>query len=249
VDGPLFVNLSILADRPVAPLGVERPGLISPVQSRTVAMFAEHPLADPKIQRYRDYARQRQMTLGDLLLENRIIFLEGVINDSAANMAVMKFLFLQYENRSQGISFYINSPGGSVSSTLAIYDTMQFIDCPVATYCIGMAASGAAVLLAGGAKGRRFCLPHSKVMIHQPYGQVGGQVSDIEIQAEEILKSRQVINEIIAKHTGQPVERVAKDTDRDRYLTASQAKEYGLVDEVVGHIPISEVKAHTPPAP
>jgi ATP-dependent Clp protease, protease subunit len=212
-------------------------------------MFAEHPLADPKIQRYRDYARQRQMTLGDLLLENRIIFLEGVINDSAANMAVMKFLFLQYENRSQGISFYINSPGGSVSSTLAIYDTMQFIDCPVATYCIGMAASGAAVLLAGGAKGRRFCLPHSKVMIHQPYGQVGGQVSDIEIQAEEILKSRQVINEIIAKHTGQPVERVAKDTDRDRYLTASQAKEYGLVDEVVGHIPISEVKAHTPPAP
>ena len=210
-------------------------------------MYAEHPLADPKLQRYRDYARQRQMTLGDLLLENRIIFLEGVINDGVANMAVMKFLFLQYENRSQGISFYINSPGGSVSSTLAIYDTMQFIDCPVATYCIGMAASGAAVLLAGGTKGRRFCLPHSKVMIHQPYGQVGGQVSDIEIQAEEILKSRHVINEIIAKHSGQPIERIAKDTDRDRYLSAIQAKEYGLVDEVVGHIPASEVKEHTPP--
>jgi ATP-dependent Clp protease, protease subunit len=210
-------------------------------------MFAEHPLADPHLQRYRDYARQRQMTLGDLLLENRIIFLEGVINDGVANMAVMKFLFLQYENRSQGISFYINSPGGSVSSTLAIYDTMQFIDCQVATYCIGMAASGAAVLLAGGAKGRRFCLPHSKVMIHQPYGQVGGQVSDIEIQAEEILKSRHVINEILAKHTGQPIERIAKDTDRDRYLSAIQAKEYGLVDEVVGHIPSSEVKSHTPP--
>jgi ATP-dependent Clp protease protease subunit len=210
-------------------------------------MFNENPLADPKLQRYRDYARQRQMTLGDLLLENRIIFLEGVINDAAANLAVMKFLFLQYENRTQGISFYINSPGGSVSSTLAIYDTMQFIDCPVATYCIGMAASGAAVLLAGGAKGRRFCLPHSKVMIHQPYGQVGGQVSDIEIQAEEILKSRHVINEIIAKHTGQPIERVAKDTERDRYLSAIQAKEYGLVDEVVGHIPSSEVKANTPP--
>ena len=210
-------------------------------------MYAEHPLADPKLQRYRDYARQRQMTLGDLLLENRIIFLEGVINDGVANMAVMKFLFLQYENRSQGISFYINSPGGSVSSTLAIYDTMQFIDCPVATYCIGMAASGAAVLLAGGTKGRRFCLPHSKVMIHQPYGQVGGQVSDIEIQAEEILKSRHVINEIIAKHSGQPIERIAKDTDRDRYLSAIQAKEYGLVDEVVGHIPASEVKEHLPP--
>ena len=153
-------------------------------------MQAEHPLASPMVQRYRDYARQRQMTLGDLLLENRIIFLEGVINDAVANLAVMKFLFLQFENRTQGISFYINSPGGSVSSTLAIYDTMQFIDCPVATYCIGMAASGAAVLLAGGTKGRRFSLPHSKIMIHQPYGQVGGQVSDIEIQAEEIIEEQ-----------------------------------------------------------
>ncbi len=210
-------------------------------------MFAEHPLADPQLQRYRDYARQRQMTLGDLLLENRIIFLEGVINDAAANLAVMKFLFLQYENRTQGISFYINSPGGSVTSTLAIYDTMQFIDCPVATYCIGLAASGGAVLLAGGTKGRRFALPHSKIMIHQPYGQVGGQVSDIEIQAEEILKSRHVINEIIARHTGQPLDRVAKDTERDRYLTAIQAKEYGLVDEVVGHMPNSEIKATMPP--
>jgi len=210
-------------------------------------MNAEHHLAQPMLQRYRDYARQRQMTLGDLLLENRIIFLEGVINDAAANLAVMKFLFLQYENRTQGISFYINSPGGSVSSTLAIYDTMQFIDCPVATYCIGMAASGAAVLLAGGSKGRRFALPHSKVMIHQPYGQVGGQVSDIEIQAEEIVKSRHTINEILAKHTGQPIDRIAKDTERDRYLSALQAKEYGLVDEVVGHIPNSE-RAATPPA-
>ena len=179
---------------------------------------------------------QRQMTLGDMLLENRIVFLEGVINDAVANLAVMKFLFLQYENRTQGISFYINSPGGSVSSTLAIYDTMQFIECPIATYCIGLAASGAAVLLAGGSKGRRYALPHSKIMIHQPYGQVGGQISDIEIQAEEIVKSKQVINEILARHTGQPIERVSKDTERDRYLTAAQAKEYGLVDEVVGRI-------------
>ncbi len=209
-------------------------------------MLSEHPLFEPQLQRYRDYARQRQMGLGDLLLENRIIFLEGVINDAAANLLVMKFLFLQYENRSQGISFYINSPGGSVSSTLAIYDTMQFIDCPVNTYCIGMAASGAAVLLAGGHKGRRYSLPHSKVMIHQPYGQVGGQISDIEIQAEEIVKSKQVINEILAKHTGQPVERVAKDTERDRYLSALQAKEYGLVDEVVGHIPAAESKKGEP---
>ena len=200
-------------------------------------MSIEPPLVQPMLQRYRDYARQRQMTLGDLLLENRIIFMEGVINDAVANLAVMKFLFLQYENRTQGISFYVNSPGGSVTATLAIYDTMQFIECPVATYCIGLAASGAAVLLAGGTKGRRFALPHSKIMIHQPYGQVGGQVSDIEIQAEEILRSKEVINQILARHTGQPVERVARDTERDRYLTAIQAKEYGLVDEVVGHIP------------
>jgi len=205
-------------------------------------MFAEHTLAAPTLQRYRDYARQRQMTLGDLLLENRIVFLEGVINDAVANMTVMKFLFLQFENRTQGISFYINSPGGSVSSTLAIYDTMQFIDCPVATYCIGMAASGAAVLLAGGTKGRRYALPHSKVMIHQPYGQVGGQISDIEIQAQEILANKKDINEILAKHTGQPIEQIARDTERDRYLNALQAKEYGLVDEVVGHIPSAEAK-------
>ena len=205
-------------------------------------MPLEHPLADPRLQRYRDYARQRQMTLGDLLLENRIIFLEGVINDAVANMAVMKFLFLQFENRTQAISFYINSPGGSVSSTLAIYDTMQFIDCPVSTYCIGMAASGAAVLLAGGSKGRRYALPHSKVMIHQPYGQVGGQISDIEIQAQEIMANKKDINDILAKHCGQPYEQVARDTERDRYLTAIQAKEYGLVDMVVGHIPESDAK-------
>ena len=213
-------------------------------------MTFDQPLSPPTLQRYRDYARQRQMTLGDLLLENRIIFLEGVINDGVANMAVMKFLFLQFENRTQGISFYINSPGGSVSSTLAIYDTMQFIDCQVATYCIGMAASGAAVLLAGGSKGKRFALPHSKIMIHQPYGQVSGQVSDIEIQAQEIVNNRKDINEILAKHTGQPIERIAKDTERDRYLTAIQAKEYGIVDEVVGHIPNAEAKAHAmPPSP
>jgi len=209
-------------------------------------MFIEPPLSEPRLQRYRDYARQRQMTLGDLLLENRIIFLLGEINDHSASEAVMKLLFLQYENRSQGISFYINSPGGSVSATLALYDTMQFIDCPVNTYCIGMAASGAAVLLAGGQKGRRYSLPHSKVMIHQPHGYVGGQVSDIEIQAEEIVKSKGVINEILAKHTGQTVEQIARDTERDRYLSAIQAKEYGLVDEVVGHIPALESKKGEP---
>src|SRR3954463_161142 len=167
-------------------------------------MQFEPPLAQPTLQRYRDYARQRQMTLGDLLLENRIIFLEGVINDAMANLTVMKFLFLQYENRTQGISFYINSPGGSVSATMAIYDTMQFIDCPVATYCIGMAASGAAGLLAGGCKGRRFSPPPPKIPNPPPYPQVSGEVSDIEIQAQEIMANKKDINEILAKHCGQP---------------------------------------------
>ena len=209
------------------------------------APFDLDPLS-PSLQRSRGYNQQRQMTLSDLLLENRIVFLEGPINDGIANLTVMKFLFLQYENRSQGISFYINSPGGSVTATMAIYDTMQFIDCPVATYCIGMAASGAAVLLAGGTKGKRYALPHAKVMIHQPSGQVGGQISDIEIQAKEIIDTKREINEILAKHTGQPIEQVARDTERDRYLKALEAREYGIVDHVVGHIPKDESKKGEP---
>lgn len=182
---------------------------------------------------YRDYQRQRQMTLGDLLLENRIILLQGEIHDGNANEIVMKFLYLQSENRRKLIHFYINSPGGSVSATLAIYDTMQISTCPVATYCVGLAASGGAVLLAGGTKGKRFALPHAKVMIHQPYGQVGGQVSDIEIQANEIIKTRETINKILAIHTEQPLERIAKDTNRDYYMTAVEAKEYGVVDDIL----------------
>src|ERR1700756_2223816 len=187
----------------------------------------------PELQRYRDYARQRQMTLGDLLLENRIVFLAGVINDMSAIEIVMKLLYLQYENRSQDIHFYISSPGGSVTATLMIYDTMQFLECPVSTYCLGMAASGGAILLAGGTKGRRFALPHSKIMVHQPWGQVGGQVSDIEIQANEIMKDRHRLNEILAKHTGQPIDRIEKETERDRYFSAQEAKEFGLVDDVL----------------
>jgi ATP-dependent Clp protease, protease subunit len=187
----------------------------------------------------RDYQRQRQMTLGDLLLENRIILLQGEIHDGNANELVMKLLYLQSENRRKPIHFYINSPGGSVSATLAIYDTMQISSCPVATYCVGLAASGGAVLLAGGAKGKRFALPHAKVMIHQPYGQVGGQVSDIEIQADEILKTREVLNKILADHTGQPLERIAKDTNRDYYMSSTEAKAYGVVDEILSKAPSS----------
>ena len=182
---------------------------------------------------YRDYQRQRQLTLGDLLLENRIILLQGEIHDGNANELVMKLLYLQSENRRKDIHFYINSPGGSVSATLAIYDTMQILSCPVATYCVGVAASGGSVLLAGGTKSKRFALPHAKVMIHQPYGQVGGQVSDIEIQANEILKTREVLNQILSQHTGQPMDRIAKDTDRDFYMDAQQAKDYGIVDDIL----------------
>ena len=178
------------------------------------------------------YQRQRQMTLGDLLLENRIVFLQGEIYSGNANELVMKLLYLQSENRKKDIHFYINSPGGDVVATLAIYDVMQIISCPVATYCVGQAASGGAVLLAGGTKGKRYALPHSRVMIHQPYGGVGGQVSDIEIQADEILRNRETLNEILAKHTGQPLERIAKDTDRDFFMHAESAKEYGVVDEI-----------------
>ncbi len=197
-----------------------------------MSSFSRPPLVDP-LSSYREYQRQRQLTLGDLLLENRIIFLQGVIHDANANEVVMKLLYLQSENKHKDINFYINSPGGSVSATLAIYDTMQFLSCAVATYCVGLAASGGAVLLAGGTREKRYALPHAKVMLHQPYGQVGGQVSDIEIQAREILKTREVLNEILAEHTGQPIEQIAKDTDRDFFMTAREAKDYGLVDDIL----------------
>ena len=173
------------------------------------------------------------MTLGDLLLENRIIFLQGEIRSDNANELVMKLLYLQSENRRKDIHFYINSPGGSVTATLAIYDTMQMLSCPVATYCVGLAASGGAILLAGGTKGKRFALPHAKVMMHQPWGGVGGQVSDIEIQAQQILKDRAMLNEILASHIGKPVDEIAKDTDRDFYLNAEEAKAYGVVDDIL----------------
>jgi ATP-dependent Clp protease protease subunit len=191
-------------------------------------------------QAHMDYQRQRQMTLGDLLLENRIVFLQGPIYDGNANELVMKLLYLQSENRRKEIHFYINSPGGSVTATLAIYDTMQIISCPVSTYCVGLAASGGAVLLAGGASGKRFALPNSKVMIHQPHGGVGGQVSDIEIQAQEMLKTRELLNQILAKHTGQDIERIAKDVDRDFYMDAQQSVEYGIVDDVLTTPPVAE---------
>jgi ATP-dependent Clp protease protease subunit len=182
-----------------------------------------------------NYQQQRFLTLADLLLENRIIFLEGVIDDVTSNNIVMKLLYLQSEKRSQEISLYINSPGGYVSSTLAVYDTMQFLDAPVATYAIGLVASGAALLLAGGRKGKRFSLPHAKMMLHQPAGEVGGQAADIAIAAKEVLRDKETLIRIFAHHTGQDPEKIRHETERDRYFTAQEAKEWGLVDEVLEH--------------
>src|SRR6266511_1589115 len=177
----------------------------------------------PQLQRTRDYQWQRNYTISELLLENRIVFFgffgnayfadqygQHSISDVSANFTIQQLLLLRYQNRNQEIHFYINSPGGSVTATLAIYDTMQFLECPISTYCMGMAASGAAVLLAAGTKGKRFALPNSKIMIHEPWGQVYGKLSVIEITATEILKSRHRLNEIMAQHTGRAVEEVEK---------------------------------------
>ncbi|EMI42362.1 ClpP family protease [Rhodopirellula sp. SWK7] len=206
-------------------------GSLSPLQAGGLNSISDHRMASSHASQ--GYQRQRQMTLGDLLLENRIVFLQGEIHYANANEIVMKLLYLQSENRRKDIHFYINSPGGSVTATLAIYDTMQMVSCPVATYCVGEACSGAAVLLVGGAKGKRFCLPNSRVMMHQPMGGVSGQVSDIEIQASEMFRYRDKLNQIISEHSGKSVDQIAKDTDRDFFLSAEEAKEYGLVDDLL----------------
>ncbi|RLS62939.1 MAG: ATP-dependent Clp protease proteolytic subunit [Planctomycetota bacterium] len=178
------------------------------------------------------YQRTREMGLDELMLENRVIFLIGEINHASAARVLMQMLYLENHKKGQDINFYINSPGGAVDDTLAIYDTMQFISSEVATYCIGRAYSGGAVLLAAGQAGKRHILPHAKVMIHQPYGGVTGQTTDIQIQAEQILKSKRTLNEILAQHCGRDVDSVAKDGERDKYFTAAEAKAYGLVDEL-----------------
>ncbi len=182
---------------------------------------------------YGQYQRYRQMSLDDMLLENRIVFLIGEISYQRAAEVIMKMLYLDNLKRKSEISLYINSPGGSVDDTMAIYDTMCFVGSPVSTYCIGRAQSGAAVILAAGEKGKRHALPHAKVMLHQPWGGVSGQAADIKIQAEEILKAKAMINGILARHSGQPVEKIAGETERDRYMTADEALEYGLIDEVL----------------
>ena len=200
------------------------------------------PLAGVMLnQRFRDYTRQRQYSTGDILLDNRIIFFGCIggniyppeISDVTANACIQQMLYLQYENRNQEIHLYINSPGGSVTAGMSIYDTMHYVTCDVATYCIGMAASMAATLLAAGAKGKRNALPHAEVMIHQVLGGARGPATDILIRTNHLLKTKKKMNEILHKLTGQPIERIEKDTDRDNFMSAREAMEYGLVDHVL----------------
>ncbi|MEM6315242.1 MAG: ATP-dependent Clp protease proteolytic subunit [Planctomycetota bacterium] len=181
-----------------------------------------------------NYQRTREMTLEEMLLENRVVFLVGEINHASASRVIMQMLYLQSVKGDADINFYINSPGGVVDDTLAMYDIMKFLKCDVATYCLGRAQSGGAIVLAAGTKGKRFILPNANVMIHQPFGGVYGQTSDIEIQAEEILKTKQNLNNILAKCTGQSVEQIAEDAERDKFFNAQEAKAYGLVDEILG---------------
>lgn len=178
---------------------------------------------------------ERAFDIYSRLLKERIIFLIGPVNDHTANLVVAQMLFLESENPDKDIFFYINSPGGSVTAGMSVFDTMNFIKPDVSTLCLGQAASMGAFLLSAGAKGKRFALPHSRVMIHQPLisGGLGGQASDIEIHARELIKLKQTLNELLAKHTGQPIEKIERDTDRDNFMSAQAAKEYGLIDQVI----------------
>ncbi len=178
---------------------------------------------------------ERSYDIFSRLLNDRIVFLSDEVNDTTASLVVAQMLFLEAQDPDKDISFYINSPGGSVTAGMAIYDTMNFIKCDVSTICIGMAASMGAFLLSSGAKGKRIALPHSEIMIHQPLGGAKGQATDIQIQAEQILRIKRTLNEILAGNTGKPIEDIEKDTDRDHFMTAQQALEYGLIDKILTH--------------
>ncbi|MET0644639.1 MAG: ATP-dependent Clp endopeptidase proteolytic subunit ClpP [Candidatus Binatia bacterium] len=185
---------------------------------------------------------ERAYDIYSRLLKDRIVFLGSVVTDDVANLITAQLLFLESEDPDRDIFFYINSPGGSVTSGLAIYDTMQYVRPQISTVCVGQAASMGAVLLAAGAKGKRFALPHSRIMIHQPLGGFQGQAADIDIQAREILRMREDLNNILMKHTGQSLKKIEKDTDRDLFMNGKQAQEYGLVDEVIAARPESSLK-------
>lgn len=198
--------------------------LLKPIENNLVPMVVEQTARG-----------ERAFDIYSRLLKDRVIFLGGPIDDYVANLIVAQLLFLESDNPDKDISIYINSPGGVVTAGMAIYDTMQFIKPDVSTMCIGQAASMGALLLAGGSKDKRFCLPNARVMIHQPLGGVQGQASDIAIHAEETLKIRARLNEILAKHTGQPVDVIAKDTDRDNFMSADKAHKYGIVDKILDY--------------
>jgi len=183
---------------------------------------------------------ERSYDIYSRLLKDRIVFIGGEIEDGMANTVIAQLLFLQNENADADISIYINSPGGYITAGLAIYDTMQFVGCGVATYCIGQCASMAAVLMAGGTKGKRFVLPNSRILIHQPLGGARGTATEIHIQAEEILRMRQRLNEILAKHTGQPIAKIEEDVDRDHFMSAEEGVAYGLADQIITSLPKKE---------
>lgn len=186
---------------------------------------------------------ERAYDIYSRLLKERVVFLVGPIDDAVANLIVAQLLFLESENPDKDINFYINSPGGSVTAGLAVYDTMNFVKPDVSTMCVGQAASMGALLLAGGAADKRFCLPHSRIMVHQPLGGFQGQASDIDIHAREILQARERLNRILANHTGQPLEKIAKDTDRDFFMSAEEATDYGIIDKVLQRRETSETGA------
>jgi ATP-dependent Clp protease protease subunit len=180
---------------------------------------------------------ERAMDIYSRLLKDRIVFLGTQVNDVVANAIVAQLLYLQFEDEKADIHFYINSPGGSITAGMAIYDTMQFIKCDVATYCIGQAASMGAILLAAGAAGKRYALPHARIMIHQPLAGMEGTATDLEIHAKEVLRIKQMMNEILLKHTGQTLTKIEQDTDRDNFMSAEEAKSYGLIDKVLDRLP------------
>jgi len=186
---------------------------------------------------------ERVFDIYSRLLKDRIIFLQGVVDDASANLIVAQMLFLQFDDPKNDINLYINSPGGSVTAGLSIYDTMQFVSCDVATFCIGQAASMGAVLMAAGAKGKRNSLPHSRIMIHQPLAGTEGTTTEILIHAKEFGRLKRDLNEILIKHTGQSLERIEKDTDRDKFMSATEAKEYGLIDHVLERLPMPATPA------
>lgn len=207
------------------------PGAADMARQQGMAHDPRYPVNMPAVpggpQRY------REMTIDDMLLENRVIFLVGEINYASASTVVMKMLYLMQQKKNVDVNLYINSPGGGVDDTLMMYDTINFIDSDVATYCMGRAMSGGAIMLAAGTKGKRYILPHAKVMIHQPFGGVYGQTADVEIQAEEILKAKKMLNQILADMTGHTPDEVEEASERDKYFSAEEAKEWGLVDEVI----------------